>query len=212
MNRTILATMLGLAVLATGVQSSQTPATDLDARVQKFLDSHRGTWHDLNVPEQDGRTLHDLIIRNKFRRAVEIGTSTGHSGVWIGWALAKTGGHLLTIDIDARRQQIARANFQEAGLSPFIETRLGNAHDIVPALEGPFDFVFSDADKEWYTKYFDALWPRVRPGGCFTAHNVSSVRMAGMQEFLDRLKTVTDGTTTFDHGSSEGISITCKAS
>jgi hypothetical protein len=51
----------------------------------------------------------------------------------------------------------------------------------------------------------------VSPGGCFTAHNVSNVRMTGMQEFLVRLKRVTDGTTTIDEGSPEGISITCKA-
>jgi predicted O-methyltransferase YrrM len=211
MHRTIVATMLGLALLASSVHSRQAPAPNLDARVQAFIDKHRGTWHDLNVPEQDGGTLHDLVVQKKFRRALEIGTSTGHSGVWIGWALAKTGGHLVTIEIDPERHETARANFEDAGLTPYIDARLGNAHDIVPTLEGPFDFVFSDADKEWYTKYFDALWPKVSPGGCFTAHNVSSVRMPGMQEFLDRLKGVTDGTTTIDEGSPEGISITCKA-
>ncbi len=212
MHRTIVSVMLGLMVLGTNLYSRQAPLPpDLDARVQAFIDKHRGTWHDLNVPEQDGRTLHDLIVQKKLRRALEIGTSTGHSGVWIGWAVAKTGGHLTTIEIDSRRHETALANFKEAGLTQYIDARLGNAHEIVPTVDGPFDFVFSDADKEWYTRYFDALWPKVSPGGCFTAHNVSNVRMPGMQEFLDRLKQVTDGTTTIDEGSPEGISITCKA-
>src|SRR3990170_5513808 len=168
--------------LATGQERS----TQLDATVQAFLDRHRGTWHDLNVPESDGRLLHDLIVKHKFTRALEIGTSTGHSGVWIAWALSKTGGRLTTIEIDAERHRTALANFKEAGLASYIDARLGDAHQIVPALEGPFDFVFSDADKDWYKNYFVAVWPRVTPGGCFTAHNVSgSFVGAGIREFLD---------------------------
>ena len=75
---------------------------------------------------------------------------------------------------------------------------------------GPFDFVFSDADKEWYTNYFVALWPRLEPGGCFTAHNVGSPRQRGIREFLAHLGTVRDGKTTIDRNSSAGVSITCK--
>jgi predicted O-methyltransferase YrrM len=184
---------------------------ELDQRVRTFLDRHRNDWHDLNVPEVDGRTLHELIVKHGYRRAVEIGTSTGHSGIWIAWALSKTGGKLVTIDIDARRHGIAVSNFREAGLADYIDARLGNAHEIVPQLEGPIDFVFSDADKEWYTKYLDALWPKLRPGGCFTAHNVSSPGMSGISEFLTRVRALSDGRTTIDTQSSAGISITYKA-
>jgi caffeoyl-CoA O-methyltransferase len=70
--------------------------------------------------------------------------------------------------------------------------------------------VFSDADKGWYPNYLTAVWPKLRAGGCFTAHNVT-MRTGGIQEFLDALKRLPDGTTTIDRGSSEGISITCKA-
>jgi len=193
--------------LATGQERS----TQLDATVQAFLESHRGTWRDLNVPESDGRALHDLIVKHKFTRALEIGTSTGHSGVWIAWALSKTGGRLTTIEIDAERHRTALANFKEAGLASYIDARLGDAHQIVPALEGPFDFVFSDADKDWYKNYFVAVWPRVTPGGCFTAHNVSgSFVGAGIREFLAHLNTLPDAVTTMDRSSREGISITCK--
>ncbi|MCJ7630036.1 MAG: protein kinase, partial [Longimicrobiales bacterium] len=66
--------------------------------------------------------------------------------------------------------QLAR-HFKEAGLSQYVDARLGDAHEIVPALEGPFDFVFSDADKEWYKNYFVDVYPKLKIGGCFTAHN-----------------------------------------
>jgi predicted O-methyltransferase YrrM len=205
--------MVGLAVLpiACGADSyaQNTGSSAMDVKVRAFLDRHRGTWRDLNVPEVDGETLHDLVVKHKFRRAVEIGTSTGHSGIWIAWALAKTGGKLVTLEIDERRHRLAVDNFREAGVADYVDARLGDAHEIVTRLPGPIDFVFSDADKEWYTQYFDALWPKMAPGGCFTAHNVT-MRGEGIQTFLDRLKSVKDGETTFDSKSSAGISITCR--
>jgi caffeoyl-CoA O-methyltransferase len=184
--------------------------SDLDRRVQAFLDRARGSWRDMNVPEADGQALYNIVTKNKYTRAVEIGTSTGHSAIWIAWALSRTGGRLITIDIDERRHRAALANFKEAGLDRFIDARLGDAHALVPKLEGPVDFVFSDADKEWYTNYFVALWPKLVSGGCFTAHNVTSGQ-AGIQEFLDHLKAVPDAKTTIDRSSSAGLSITYKA-
>lgn len=78
-------------------------------------------------------------------------------------------------------------------------------------LPAAYDFVFSDADKEWYSRYFDAIWPKMAQGGCFTAHNVLS-NMDGIRRFLDRIRSVPDGTTTIDRKSSAGLSITCKRS
>lgn len=193
---------------AVGAQAPQ----DLDKRVQSFLEKRRGTWRDLNVPESDGRLLHDLVLKRKAKSALEIGTSTGHSGIWIAWALSKTGGTLTTLEIDPRRHREALANFKEAGLSPYIDARLGDAHQLVTQLPGPWDFVFSDADKEWYKNYFVAVWPKVTRGGCFTAHNVGGWFPAGgIRDFLAHLKTVKDGTTTIDRSSSAGVSITCKS-
>jgi predicted O-methyltransferase YrrM len=202
--------MLGVLGTQNGGVMAQTTAAELDKRVESFLQKRRGTWRDLNVPEADGRLLHDLVVKNRFTRALEIGTSTGHSGIWLAWALSKTGGRLITIEIDPERHREAVANFKEAGLSSYVDARLGDAHKVVPSLQGPFDFVFSDADKEWYTNYFTAVWPRVAPGGCFTAHNVGSARQRGIREFLDHLKTVTDGRTTIDRSTSAGVSITCR--
>lgn len=146
---------------------------DLDARVQKFLDDHQRAWRDLNIPMSDGQALYDIIVENGYTKALEIGTSTGHSAIWIAWALSKTGGKLVTIEIDERRYRQALQYFEEAGLSEFIDARLADAHELVPALPGPFDFIFLDADKDWYSQYFRDSLPKLEVGGCFTAHNVS---------------------------------------
>ncbi|MGD2294600.1 MAG: class I SAM-dependent methyltransferase [Candidatus Aminicenantes bacterium] len=157
-------------------QSVKADGEDLDSRVKRFLDSHDWGWGDMNVPAVDGQTLHDIIIKSNYTRALEIGTSTGHSSIWIAWALSKTGGKLTTIEINERRHREALENFEAAGLSDFIDARLGDAHEIVPSLEGPFDFVFSDADKGWYKNYLIAVLPKLEVGGCYTTHNVSMGR------------------------------------
>jgi caffeoyl-CoA O-methyltransferase len=152
------------------------PDKALDEKVKGFLENERWGWRHQNVPYSDGKVLYDIIVENNYKRALEIGTSTGHSAIWIAWALSKTGGKLITIEIDERRYKQALANFEEAGLSDYIDARLADAHTLVEELEGPFDFVFSDADKDWYTDYFKAIAPKLTVGGCYTTHNVSAGR------------------------------------
>jgi caffeoyl-CoA O-methyltransferase len=183
---------------------------DLDSKVRGFLESHRGQWADWNVPEVDGKVLYDLIIRNNYKKALEIGTSTGHSAIWIAWALSKTGGKLITIEINEDRYKKALENFKEAGLTEYIDARLADAHELVEKLKGPFDFIFSDADKDWYKKYFIALAPKLKVGGCFTAHNISWKGDSGIKAFLDYLGILPNFETRIDSSSQEGISISYK--
>jgi predicted O-methyltransferase YrrM len=169
----------------------------------------------MNVPEVDGKVLYDIIIKNKYKKALEIGTSTGHSGIWIAWALSKTGGKLITVEIDEGRYKQALANFEEAGLSDYIDARLADAHELVPKLKGPFDFVFCDADKGWYKNYLMAVLPKLKVGGCYTAHNVSGRsrgRMWGIGEFVDYLESLLNMETTYDDSGRSGISISYKKS
>ena len=186
-------------------------STRLDDRVQKFLDSHAGRWRDMNVPTRDGQFLYDLIVKNNYKHALEIGTSTGHSAIWIAWALSKTGGRLTTIEIDEGRYREALDNFKVAGLSGLIDARLADAHELVPNLKGPFDFVFSDADKEWYTNYFVAVAPNMAIGGCFTAHNVT-MRTRGIREFVEYVKNLPNFETTIEQRVTTGISVSYKKS
>jgi predicted O-methyltransferase YrrM len=200
-------TLPARAVRGQAAPPSRDPA--LDARVKAFLDGARGSWHDLNVPYEDGKALHDLIVEKGFKRGLEIGTSTGHSGIWIAWAMSQTGGKLVTLEIDEGRHKKAVANFEAAGVASYVDARLGDAHSLVKDLKGPFDFVFSDADKDWYTQYFKDLDPKLAAGGCFAAHNVLQ-GMPGIREFVDYVRSRPDYRTTIDRTSSAGISISCK--
>ncbi|NIM60019.1 MAG: methyltransferase [Candidatus Aminicenantes bacterium] len=169
----------------------------------------------MNISEADGKVLYDIIIKNKYKKALEIGTSTGHSAIWIAWALSKTGGKLITIEINEGRYKQALANFEEAGLSAYIDARLADAHELVPKLKGPFDFVFCDADKGWYKNYLIAVLPKLEVGGCYTAHNVSGRRRGrgwGIGEFVDYLESLPHMETTYEGSGWSGMSISYKKS
>ena len=176
---------------------------DLDKKVEKFLEEHAGQWYNLNVPTQDGELLYDLIIQGNYKSALEIGTSTGHSGIYIAWALSKTGGKLITIDIDESSHKTAVQNFEEAGLSDYIDARLADAHTLVKELKGPFDFVFSDADKNWYKNYFIDIDPKLIIGGCYTTHNIRDGSGGGRrggggsQEYVAYIKSLDNYETKF---------------
>jgi len=217
MNAKFLGTAALVLILMTAAAAAPDPAGQagqaLDRKVQSFLDAHAGEWRDMNVSETDGKILYDLVIKNKYTRALEIGTSTGHSGIWIAWALSKTGGKLITVDIDEGRYREALANFRAAGLDAFIDARLADAHEFVPTLPGPFDFVFCDADKDWYKNYFVAVLPKLVAGGCFTAHNVSARQRGrgwGSGDFVEHVLGLPFMETSFAEGSWAGISVSYK--
>ena len=185
--------------------------TKLDRKVKSFLEENASNWKDMNVTLSDGKLLYDLVLKNDYKSAVEIGTSTGHSAIWIAWALSKTGGKLITIEIDKERYLQAKANFKKAGVSDYIDARLGDAHNLVPQLPGKYDFVFCDADIYWYKNYFTAMDPKLILGGCFVARNTTQ-RNRGIREFLDYVQSRDNYITTFDPHSRSGMSISYKTS
>jgi caffeoyl-CoA O-methyltransferase len=215
--RVIMSFLVIILFSAALLQSGQLKnESDMDKQVEAFLESHRRQWRDMNIPQSDGQLLFDIIIKNNYKSALEIGTSTGHSGIWIAWALSKTGGKLITIEIDKNRHLEALENFKAAGVADIIDARLGDAHQLVKELEGPFDFVFSDADKDWYKNYFLDIDPKLIAGGCFTAHNVSESRWGrgrrgGTAEYLDYVKNLSNYQTTVDSRGG-GVSISYKKS
>jgi caffeoyl-CoA O-methyltransferase len=199
-----------LAFLALATAALALADDALDQKVRRFLEKNRYEWRDMNVPWEDGQVLHDLVLKNRHTRVLEIGTSTGHSGIWIAWALAKTGGKLVTIEIDPSRHAEAVRNFEEAGVAHLVDARLADAHELVKQLPGPFDFVFSDADKGWYLQYFKDVDPKLAVGGCFTAHNVLHSGGGGAGRFLDYVKALPNYRTTVETGGGEGVSVSCK--
>lgn len=215
---TPIAALAGLLFLVANSMPAAQADEILDAQVQALLESDARQWRDQNVPAADGRILHDLIVERGFTRAVEIGTSTGHSTTWIAWALSKTGGKLVTFEIDRRRYEEAKQNIAAAGLSDYVEFVLGDAHEAVPALKGPYDFVFSDADKDWYINYFDALYPKLTADACFTAHNITERSVQGGErgrrgdatDYYNHVLQIEDMETYIHPRSQGGVAISCK--
>ena len=202
-------------LITPGFSQSTEKEKEIDERVQAFLAKTGGRWYDMNVPEVDGEILYRLVIENGYKKALEIGTSTGRSGIYIAWALSKTGGKLTTIEIDEGRYKEAVANFKEAGLSEYINARLADAHELVPELPGPFDFVFIDADKGWYTNYTRAVVPKLEPGGCIAAHNVYEGRgrrggYGGTGDYYEYMKNLPGFSSQILSESRGGISVSFK--
>jgi caffeoyl-CoA O-methyltransferase len=125
-----------------------------------------------SIKPEEGRFLQFLVSAVGAVKAVEIGTLGGYSGIWIARGLIP-GGKLITIDMEAKHADIAQENFNAAGLGEVVDIRVGNAHHILTELshEGPFDFVFIDADRPGYPAFFDWAVENIRPGGVVAAHN-----------------------------------------
>jgi predicted O-methyltransferase YrrM len=102
---------------------------------------------------------------------LEIGTYTGYSGICMARGLSKNG-KLITLDINDELEMMVRGFFEASGLADQIDYRLGNALELIPELDGPFDMVFIDADKSNYHRYFDLVIDKVSTGGIILADNV----------------------------------------
>ena len=186
-----------------GAQARQ---DSLEARALRFLESR--SWREGNVPAADGRVLRDLIAERRFTRALEVGTSTGYSAIWMALGLSRTGGRLITIEIDAGRHGQAVRNFRDAGVAEWVDARRADAHELVSALPGPFDFAFLDADKDWNVRYLRAILAKLAPGGCVAAHNVSRRARRGWDADYLAVAERTPGVRTSFVGTS--IALTCR--
>ncbi len=143
-----------------------------ETKILDALEEARTGQRYANVSTADGRLLRMLAESIGAKRVVEIGTSTGESGLWFALALRKTGGKLVTHEYDEGRAGVARENFKKAGVEELITIVEGDAHEKVKDHKDPIDLLFLDADKEGYIDYLRKLLPLVRPGGLIVAHNM----------------------------------------
>ena len=166
----------GLGLTLAPAQGPVSANTEAERRVLAVLEGMRqsGTRH-LSVDDKAGRLLRLLTEAINAKNVVEVGTSTGYSGLWLSLALQKTGGRLTTFEIDAGRAAQAREHFRKAGVAQLVTVVEGDAHKTVTQLQEPIDLVFIDADWGGYTDYLNKLLPLVRPGGLILAHNAESV-------------------------------------
>jgi predicted O-methyltransferase YrrM len=184
------------------------PKDDGEKKILAAIDEARKGQRFANVSTADGRLLRQLTEAVGAKRVVELGTSTGESGLWFAMALRKTGGHLFTHDIDPGRIAVARENFKRAGVDDLITIIEGDAHQTAPKNTDPIDVLFIDAEKEGYDAYLKELLPLVRPGGLILAHNMR--RPAPNPRYIEAITTSPDLDTSFVLMDGAGIGITLK--
>jgi caffeoyl-CoA O-methyltransferase len=176
----------------------------------KLLDEIRSTDKgQLAVSEEDGRFLRLMIASSGSKRALEIGGASGYSAIWMGMALRETGGKLVTIEYDPVRARELAGNIRRAGLSDTVQVVAGDAFQQIPNIQGMFDFVFLDAWKRDYKRFFELVYPRLDKGGLFIAHNVVNKR-SEMGDFLDAVQKHPSLWTTIVSPSGEGMSVSLK--
>jgi caffeoyl-CoA O-methyltransferase len=150
-----------------------------------------------------------MVASSGATRALEIGGANGYSAIWIGLGLRQTGGHLTTIEYDPARAKTAGEHVRKAGLADVVTVVPGDAFKEIPKLAGEFDFVFLDAWKRDYKRFFDLVFPRLRPRGLFLAHNVVN-KQGEMPDFLGVIQNNPAVMTTIVRPSGEGMSVSLK--
>jgi len=163
----------------------------------------------LAVSEEDGRFLRVLVAARSAKSVLEIGAASGYSGIWLGLGARESGGRVVAVEYDARRAKEAASNIRAAGLDGVVEVVQGDAFAVIPRLPGTFDFVFLDAWKPDYKKFFDLVFPRLTPGGVFVAHNVVN-KKDEMEPFLGTILNHPSLFTTIVSPSHEGMSVSYK--
>jgi predicted O-methyltransferase YrrM len=150
--------------------------SDLLVGTDEALDAAREASAAAGLPEiavsvPQGKLLHLLARLNGSRRVLEVGTLGGYSTIWLARAVPADG-EVISLEIDPRHAEVARANIARAGLSDRVDVRLGRALDVLPELEGPFDFVFLDADKQSNPDYLRWALRLSRPGTVIVVDNI----------------------------------------
>ena len=196
----------GRTTAAAAAATDQGLPPGLAALLEEIRDKDAGQ---LAVSREDGRFLRALVASTGARRVLEIGGASGYSAIWMALGLRETGGRLVTIEYDPGRARQLVANIGRAGLTSIVQVVAGDAFAQVPRLPGSFDFVFLDAWKRDYRRFFDLVYPRLDPGGLFVAHNVVNKR-SEMGDFLDAIERHPSLFTAIASPSGEGISISYK--
>lgn len=163
----------------------------------------------LAVSEEDGRFLRVLVASRGAKSVLEIGAASGYSGIWLGLGARESGGRVVAIEYDPQRAKEAASNIRSAGLADVVRVVQGDAFAEIPRVPGTFDFVFLDAWKPDYKRFFDMVFPRLAPGGVFVAHNVVN-KKTEMEPFLRTILAHPALFTSIVSPSNEGMSVSYK--
>ena len=181
-----------------------------DTERQDFIKHFSRTG--LNTTQEDAMVLRILVESRNAQRGVEVGSASGFGAINMGIAFERTGGHLYTLEIDPEMVKKCRDSVEKMGLAKSVTCVEGDALKTLPALEGEFDFVFIDAVKKDYFKYFKIIEPKLKRGAVIVADNVIKSADA-MKDYLDYVRTSPDYDTVIIRASDEkgdGMAITYK--
>ena len=165
----VLLTATACVLFVPNARAAGAVATTPEARAQFIRNFHR---IGLNTTPGDAMMLRILARANGAKHGVEVGSATGYGAINMGLAFEANGGILETIDIDPKMVRTARENVRRMGLEKTVKVIEGDALKVLPALKGTYDFVFIDAVKSDYFKYFKAIEPKLKPGAVIVADNV----------------------------------------
>jgi predicted O-methyltransferase YrrM len=141
------------------------------------------------------RRLAELVREAKPKLVLEGGTALGYSGLWIARELKNLGGgKLITMEISPERAKQAEANFRRAGLTEYVEVKVGDAKQLSREIAGPIDFAFIDCGYSNYYPILKNLEGKLSPGATIVADNVG-IGARGMEDYLDAVRTKYDSRT-----------------
>jgi predicted O-methyltransferase YrrM len=170
---TALLACLASGGLPLGALPPDPPAAVLAELAAIALHDSRATPTDPVAPEV-GRLLYDLAVAVGSRRALELGTSAGAAALWLGAAMARTGGRLLTLERDSARATLARRHLHAAGLDAHVELLLGDAGRLIGRLASRYDLVLFDEAVTEREGHFLALLPHLAPRALVLSHGARS--------------------------------------
>ncbi len=212
----ITAACLGLFVSSTAAFAQEPAAgnphatNDLTPARKAFIETFKRIG--LNSAPGDAAMLRILVESSKAKRGVEVGTATGYGAILMGLGFERNGGQLITVDIDAKMVDIANENLKKVGLDDVVTVVEGDALKVLPKLEGQFDFVYIDAVKSDYLKYFQALEPKLVPGALVVADNVirSAKSMPDFFEYINNSPKYISNTIRSDETKRDGMMVIYK--
>lgn len=159
---------------------------DKSAAVLNRLEKTQGKYW--NISKETGEFLKLIVEIKKAKSILEIGTSNGYSGIYLGLGAKKNKGHLTTIDGDWNRASEAKKNFTEAGTIKNTKIIIGEARAETKKLKGKFDLVFIDANKSQYLEYLKNIEKNLAKGSVIIADNAINIKDS-MKDYIKYVTT-----------------------
>jgi len=177
-------------------------------RVLREIEGERRGWFLPIIGRERGAALVEVVRNHRPKRVLEVGTLVGYSTILIAKELDE-GSDITTIEIDEDEAEMARKNIRRAQVRPRVDVLVGDAIELLPSLDGPFDLVFLDADKSEYMRYLELVESKLPSGSVVVADNAGSSSRS-MGDYLDHVRDSGLYESRFVKGGWDGLEISVK--